>query len=1615
MDQLKKQRKSAKATFTRKCNIFDQTILTDGHTDVLKGLLDEINVIFSKLESLHEQMVDISTNDSELELFEQYICELEERKTGVNNTFLSVKSSRADEREKGDNVKLCVKKLSAPFFNGEMRFYPTFKSDFKRLMESKYGKDSYVLRQSLADVVCNEIQWVDDYELMWDRLDENYGSSSKIVDFVLSNIKKLKPIPDGNNIKFLELINTVESGWYDLKRLNKQAEIENVTVITLIEKLLPCNIMREWVLRRNKVSDDTLLFNELMLFLLDERKIIKYVEDDVRKPNFVPKVKACNLTYENPCESNASNVDCLDMFKQFQESQELQNKQFRECITNLTQAFNNAAKFSPQINDNIQSNNSQFNRDASQVTINKWCSLHKTKTHDLLECLNFKAMNSNAKSEFVRSNRLCYSCLCSGHTSNYCFKRKPCNVGDLSGTYCGKSHHPLIHDAFSSNLPANAPQSRPVTHLNFSDSLLLPIGIVHCNSHPICTLYDSGATLSIVTHEMAKKLQLPGRDVELTIIKVGNVVETIKSKIYTMTLVDYYGYKWPINVCGMESITSDSVEVDIKRIAEILEVDINSIQRPTGQIDLLVGIDYCSLLPNVVKSKDNLQLLHNSFGFCVRGVINFSNVNQLHHATFKFNHISCSVNEDFIQGNSDLTKQIEDYFTMENLGVECNPKCGGCKCGNCSFSSMLSIKEQKEMNQIIDGLEYNIQCKRWICSYPWIRTPYDLPNNFSSAFAKLRSTERRLRLLGSDYACNYSNQFTDMIERGVLHKIDFSTLMNYKGPVHYLPHHEIHKPSSLSTPLRIVFNPSSSFAGHILNDYYAKGPDVLNSMLGVLLRFRLGKIGIIGDIKKMYNSIGLSVMDQHTHRCLWRDMNSSREPDHYTLTSVTFGDRPAGAIAVIALRKTAEMFEDRFTKAAKIIINDSYVDDIIFSVDDANLATNLMSDIEYILKEAGFQIKEWVTTLKGNNDINSSFPVANSDENKVLGMLFNSESDHFKFQFNLNFSKKCNNGRLESNINESEFEDRFPFELTRRLILSQIASLYDPYGFLNPYSLQAKILMRQTVLELRTLKGISEDHAWDIPISNQIYIKWKSYFKGMYRIEDLIFERCVSPIIYVGKPTLVLFSDGSKNLYGTCAYIRWKLQNGSFDSRLLMSKNRLSPIKQITIPRIELNGCAMSCRVRQTIERELGIEFESVIHLTDSSIVLSQILNESIRFNVFVANRLSEIQTKSKVSEWFWVSSENNVADLTTRFLSPEELNSESVWQCGPDFLKLPFHLWPVKKVTGSIEILPDLVREHRINACTTQSIQFNLDAVVEVSRYCNINKLLRVTAIILNIISMKSFTAAFIDPSANNLILAEREWIRSVQSSMGDDWKVKYARLGPELNNEGLIIVGTRINHWLKNDWNKHEYLLLTRKHPFTKLYIQSLHYKDHAGIETTLAKLQSKFWVPQARKLIKAVKSKCVKCRILDKKCLDQRMGNLPEERLKPSPPFFRTSLDLFGPFFVKDTVKRRITRKVYGVIFNCMVSRAIHLELVEGYDTQSFLVSFKRFTSIRGFPGYIHSDNGSQLVAANKELQEMTKKWNTSDIFNFGVNQGLVWSFNKFANVVRQPRGGTLHGGL
>ena len=233
---------------------------------------------------------------------------------------------------------------------------------------------------------------------------------------------------------------------------------------------------------------------------------------------------------------------------------------------------------------------------------------------------------------------------------------------------------------------------------------------------------------------------------------------------------------------------------------------------------------------------------------------------------------------------------------------------------------------------IRSGLKYNEQREIFTIDYPWIKDPINLPNNVKSAMAKLRPTENRLRKLDNNYRTAYCQQIEDMEKRGVARKLSSEEMDTYCGPVHYVHHHEVLKPNSSSTPIRIVFNSSASYKGHALNEYWTKGPDIINNLYGILLRFREYPVAITADISKMYNSIHLSTRDQHVHRYLWRDIQVHREPDHYALTAVPFGDRPSGTIALTALQTIAEMFKKLYPDATKMITKNSYVDDLIHSV-----------------------------------------------------------------------------------------------------------------------------------------------------------------------------------------------------------------------------------------------------------------------------------------------------------------------------------------------------------------------------------------------------------------------------------------------------------------------------------------------------------------------------------------------------------------------------------------------------------------------------------------------------------------------------------------------------------
>ena len=136
-----------------------------------------------------------------------------------------------------------------------------------------------------------------------------------------------------------------------------------------------------------------------------------------------------------------------------------------------------------------------------------------------------------------------------------------------------------------------------------------------------------------------------------------------------------------------------------------------------------------------------------------------------------------------------------------------------------------------------------------------------------------------------------------------------------------------------------------------------KGPDLLKNLFGVVLRFREREVALVGDISKMYHRILIPERDQQVHRFLWRNLDTSREPDVYEKTVLTFGDKPAPAMAQTALRKTAQEGKSTHPKAATVIMKN--MDDICDSVDTVKEAKQQTEDLDDVLEKGGFQVKRW--------------------------------------------------------------------------------------------------------------------------------------------------------------------------------------------------------------------------------------------------------------------------------------------------------------------------------------------------------------------------------------------------------------------------------------------------------------------------------------------------------------------------------------------------------------------------------------------------------------------------------------------------------------------------------
>ena len=668
----------------------------------------------------------------------------------------------------------------------------------------------------------------------------------------MTDIKKLKVVKEGDDRKLVELVDVVENGFRDLERLKLDKEISISTAVSIIEDKHPRDIRRLWALeisKSNSSVDDANKFPSLLKFLLEQKRAVEHDNDNIRIPTHI-------YGGANHFEESATSVHSTG-YDEFSDSR-------REMIEEANHVEQNKGK-------------------------NPLCVIHNASDHSTRDCREYIGMTPVKKIEIVRNCRLCYSRLSVGHRSMECISRRRCGIDK-----CAKFHHNSLHQGSLEGLNFH---SLGVTENSRGVCLLQLMNIKSSckNAKPLTVFFDGGATISLITFSKAAILGLSGTEITLTVTKVGGVQEKLMSYQYILPLVDILEFE----VYGIGKISTEVRSIDVQGVIKLfIDVRKEEILRPDGEIDVLIGFEYAGYHPVREQSSGHLLVMCNRFGKCLCGYhrsLNEGTRKLVQHVTI--HHIR--------------QIKVDDFYNIESMGVDCNPKCGGCKCGHCPLGSKsYTLKEERELKLIEEGLQY--KGDHWVARYPWLRSPLELPDNYTYAVARLKSLERRL--LRNPERCKiYQQQIDDMISRKVAHRLTSKELEEYKGPVYYIAHHEVWKHDSLSTPCRIVFDSSGKFGSYVLNDFWAKGPDLINNLLGILLRFREGPVAMPGDIRKMYHSIKIGILDQHTHRFLWRD-NPNIKPN-YVMASVSFGDRPAGNISITALRKTAEMGKHNYQEA----------------------------------------------------------------------------------------------------------------------------------------------------------------------------------------------------------------------------------------------------------------------------------------------------------------------------------------------------------------------------------------------------------------------------------------------------------------------------------------------------------------------------------------------------------------------------------------------------------------------------------------------------------------------------------------------------------------------------
>ena len=913
--------------------------------------------------------------------------------------------------------------------------------------------------------------------------------------------------------------------------------------------------------------------------------------------------------------------------------------------------------------------------------------------HPFNKCKEYKAKKPIKKVELVKSIDLCFNCFKSGHKHVNCTSDNTCFVKG-----CGKKHHTSLHDYFlekEKSLKAAKEKKKNQEEQNGEEN-----AIMVCAVSPV----EDGNT-SIIN---AVKMK-PAKRVFLLIVPVTIHIGKVKADTYALldncaqnTLMRYEFFQ-KLGVQGMKSkmnqgtikekpeeVSGQSITISIsgRKSEKLIEIEEVFVQ-PADQFHMpsrpklsnvsdediythLDGLDLDAVAPEEIsiligadspeshinteirrgrkgqplafKTPYGWGLLGPSRGDCGCNIKCMSTYTSkaLDSSVAKLWDETESSPKVFInlmqtRTDVDLHESVERFWKQEHCGIAPQKELA------MSPEDVSALERMDRETKFINGKYY--------VPMLWKDSKTVFPDNISMVKKRFDFLLKKLRS-DKDLFQMYKAKIDGYLQQDppFARKMKPEEVEQRSSRTWTLPTFPVYHPRKPEVP-RVVKDAAAEFHKVSLNNQLLTGPDLMNLLVGILMRFRVGEVAVAADIEAMFYQVRVFLKDADSLRFLWKDdITNDDPPDTYQMLVHIFGAKDSPTVAAYAFQRTARDNKDKFSATTlETALRSFYADDLLKSLTSTDAAIEVCKELMALSKCGGFRLHKFMSNCKEVTDAlpasevsqSATFNIEGEDESLeyALGVRWDVKNDAFTYTFKA-----------------------LDLPATKRGILKTTSKLFDPLGHLVPFLLRPKVI-------IQTLWRTGCE--WDEIVNENVQKHWNKWLAGAKNVSLVKIPRQYVEVKgrSIQKIELHVFCDASEDAYGACAYLRYSFKSGEHESSLVMAKSRLAPIKVVDLPRLETNAARTGARLAKLIVQEMDLPIERIKYWSDSTLTLQYIKNTKHRLKVFVANRVSEILETSDADQWSHVPGNINPADLLTRGVSDPVKLMTNRWFIAPEFL----------------------------------------------------------------------------------------------------------------------------------------------------------------------------------------------------------------------------------------------------------------------------------------------------------------------------------------------------------